>query len=257
MKKEFVIFGRHAVKAALHEHPENVTSLIIQQGAQSRLKSLILLAEKKQIPIRYASRTVLEQTAPHQRHQGVIALCQERRLTQLQDESTLLALVDNNDPLLLLILDGITDPHNFGACLRSADAAGVTAVVIPKDKSVGITPVVRKVACGAAETLPIFAVTNLARTLKRLQTDAGFWVVGLAGEATTSLYEADLSGRVALVMGSEGKGLRRLTRETCDRLVKIPMYGQVESLNVSVATGIALFEAVRQRHTSTAKPAHT
>ncbi|HGX92090.1 MAG TPA: 23S rRNA (guanosine(2251)-2'-O)-methyltransferase RlmB, partial [Candidatus Tenderia sp.] len=146
----------------------------------------------------------------------------------------------------LLILDGVQDPHNLGACLRSADAAGVDAVIVPKDKAAGLTPVVRKVACGAAESVPFYQVTNLARTLRELQ-ELGVWLVGAAGEADTTVYQADLKGSLAIVMGAEEKGLRRLTREHCDSLIKIPMAGTVESLNVSVATGICLFEAVRQR----------
>ena len=149
-------------------------------------------------------------------------------------------------PALLLVLDGVQDPHNLGACLRSAAAAGATAVVFPKDKAVQVNATVRKTSAGAADTLPIFSVTNLSRTLRDLQK-AGVWIYGFAGEAAASLYALDLKGNVALVMGSEGDGLRRLTRDNCDQLVKIPMPGEFESLNVSVATGIALFEAVRQR----------
>ena len=149
---------------------------------------------------------------------------------------------------LLLVLDGVTDPHNLGACLRSADAAGVQAVIIPRDRSAGLTPVVRKVACGAAETVPLVAVTNLARTLKSLQ-QRGLWVVGAAGEAEQLIYQVDMRVPTVIVMGAEGSGLRRLTREHCDYLAKLPMAGSVSSLNVSVATGICLFEAVRQRGT--------
>jgi 23S rRNA (guanosine2251-2'-O)-methyltransferase len=144
------------------------------------------------------------------------------------------------------VLDGVTDPHNLGACLRTAEAAGVDAVIVPKDKSALLSPTARKVACGAAEVIPFIAVTNLARTLKQLQ-QAGIWVLGAAGEATQSLYQSDLKGPLALVMGSEGNGMRRLTREHCDILFSIPMAGEVSSLNVSVATGVTLFEAVRQR----------
>jgi len=151
---------------------------------------------------------------------------------------------------LILVLDGVTDPHNLGACLRTADAAGVTAVVIPKDKSATLTPVVRKVACGAAEVIPLVAVTNLARTLEKLQ-QRGLWVVGTAGEAEQQIYQQDLTGPLVMIMGAEGKGMRRLTRDHCDFLVKLPMAGSVSSLNVSVATGVCLFEAVRQRQ---AKP---
>ncbi|MBC7212990.1 MAG: 23S rRNA (guanosine(2251)-2'-O)-methyltransferase RlmB, partial [Pseudomonas sp.] len=144
------------------------------------------------------------------------------------------------------VLDGVTDPHNLGACLRTADAAGATAVVVPKDKSATLTPVVRKVACGAAEVIPLVAVTNLARTLEKLQ-QRGLWVVGTAGEAEQEIYQQDLTGPLVMIMGAEGRGMRRLTREHCDFLVKLPMAGSVSSLNVSVATGVCLFEAVRQR----------
>ncbi len=149
-------------------------------------------------------------------------------------------------PPLILVLDGVTDPHNLGACLRTADAAGATAVIVPKDKSATLTPVVRKVACGAAEVIPLVAVTNLARTLEKLQ-QRGLWVVGTAGEAEQEIYQQDLTGPLVMIMGAEGKGMRRLTREHCDFLVKLPMAGSVSSLNVSVATGVCLFEAVRQR----------
>ena len=144
------------------------------------------------------------------------------------------------------MLDGVTDPHNLGACLRTADAAGIDAIVVPKDNSVALTPVVRKVACGAADLIPLIQVTNLARTLREIK-DAGVWVVGTAGEATQSIYQCKMQGPIALVMGAEGKGMRRLTREHCDELIKLPMAGSVSSLNVSVATGVCLYEIVRQR----------
>jgi len=147
---------------------------------------------------------------------------------------------------LFLVLDGVTDPHNLGACLRSADGAGVHAVIVPKDNSVGLTPVVQKVACGAAESMPLVMVTNLTRTLEKLQ-QAGAWVVGAAGEADQFIYDLDLTGPLVLVMGAEGKGIRQLTRKQCDYLAKLPMAGEVSSLNVSVATGVCLFEVVRQR----------
>jgi 23S rRNA (guanosine2251-2'-O)-methyltransferase len=156
-------------------------------------------------------------------------------------------LLDRTEgPPLILVLDGVTDPHNLGACLRTADAAGALAVIVPKDKSATLTPTVRKVACGAAEVIPLVAVTNLARTLEKLQ-QRGLWVVGTAGEAEQELYQQDLTGPTILIMGAEGKGMRRLTREHCDYLVRLPMAGSVSSLNVSVATGVCLFEALRQR----------
>ncbi|MCW8882915.1 MAG: 23S rRNA (guanosine(2251)-2'-O)-methyltransferase RlmB, partial [Sedimenticola sp.] len=164
------------------------------------------------------------------------------------DENSLESLLTKLDvPPFLLILDGVQDPHNLGACLRSADATGVHAVIAPKDRSVGLTPTACKVASGAAESIPFYQVTNLARTLKWLQSELGVWLVGTAGEAESSLYAADLKGPLGIVMGGEEKGMRRLTRESCDLLVNLPMVGVVESLNVSVAAGICLFEAVRQR----------
>ena len=162
------------------------------------------------------------------------------------DEADLDAVLNKQSEPFLLVLDGVTDPHNIGACLRTADAAGVHAVIVPKDKSAGLTATARKVACGAAESVPLIQVTNLSRTLKHLQ-DKGVWVIGTAGEAEQLIYQVDLKGPTALVMGAEGKGMRRLTREHCDQLVKLPMAGAVSSLNVSVATGVCLYEIVRQR----------
>jgi 23S rRNA (guanosine2251-2'-O)-methyltransferase len=180
------------------------------------------------------------------RHQGVVASIQEAS-SRHWDEKALWALLDElPGPALLLVLDGVTDPHNLGACLRSADAAGVHAVIVPRDKSADLTPVSRKVACGAAEVVPFVRVTNLARTLEALK-ERGIWLYGAAGEAEKTIYDSDLAGPLALVMGAEGAGLRRLTRECCDYLVKLPMAGSVSSLNVSVATGVCLFEVVRQR----------
>ena len=177
-------------------------------------------------------------------HQGVVA---DVSPSQVWGEAMLDELLDRTEGApLLLVLDGVTDPHNLGACLRSADAAGALAVIVPKDKSATLTPTVRKVACGAAEVIPLVAVTNLARTLEKLQ-QRGLWVVGTAGEAEVSIYDQDLTGPTILIMGAEGKGMRRLTREHCDYLVKLPMAGSVSSLNVSVATGVCLFEAQRQR----------
>ena len=187
------------------------------------------------------------------RHQGVVAeslddpVRGEIQQANLWQEADLLRRVDEaGHPVLILVLDGVTDPHNLGACLRSADAAGVDAVVVPRDKSADLNATARKVACGAAEVVPFARVTNIARTLDALK-ERGVWIYGAAGEAEKSVYESDLTGPLALVMGAEGAGLRRLTREHCDFLVKLPMAGAVSSLNVSVATGVCLFEAVRQR----------
>ncbi|WP_461482006.1 23S rRNA (guanosine(2251)-2'-O)-methyltransferase RlmB [Porticoccus sp.] len=240
------IFGLHSVQAVLKTTADKVRALKVLKGREDqRLQKVLNLAELNGIPVTRVSRTELDAlTEGEGRHQGVAALCESG---QVQDEHYLAALLEQlSVPPFLLVLDGVTDPHNLGACLRSADAAGVQAVIVPKDNSVGLTPTVQKVASGAAETVPLVVVTNLARTLKQLQ-ERGLWVVGTAGEAEQLVYEADLKGPLVLVMGAEEKGLRRLTREHCDSLVKLPMAGAVSSLNVSVAAGICLFEAVRQR----------
>lgn len=238
------IYGLHSVQALLKTEPDRVRELRLLRGRHDqRLNKVRALAEQHQISVVHATRDELEALAPGN-HQGVVALCASG---EVRDEHYLfehLAVLGHSP--LLLVLDGITDPHNLGACLRTADAAGVDVVIAPKDNSVGITATVRKVASGAAETVPFVVVTNLARTLKQLQ-DAGVWIIGTDGEAPVTVYQADLKGPLALVMGAEGKGMRRLTRETCDGLVKLPMAGSVSSLNVSVAAGICLYEAVRQR----------
>ncbi len=239
------IHGIHAVMAVLRREPRRIRRLLIARGRRDRrLDELLALAHESGIAVVQAERKALDELTGGARHQGVVA---EASPAQAGDESSLTALLDTlvEEPLLL-VLDGVTDPHNLGACLRTADAAGVHAVIVPKDRSAGLTPVVSKVACGAAETVPFIQVTNLARTLKRLQ-QRGIWLAGLAGEAEQTLYQANLHGPLAVVMGAEGQGLRRLTRETCDFLLRIPMHGLIESLNVSVATGVVLFEALRQR----------
>lgn len=238
------VFGLHAVQSLLQRSPERVKTLYVQSGREDqRLSEVLGQAEQAGVTVISLPRKKLDDMAAG-RHQGVIA---EADTASHYSEKDLPALLNQaGRKALVLILDGVTDPHNLGACLRSADAAGVTAVVAPKDKSVGLNATVMKVACGAAEVIPFIAVTNLARTMKQLQ-DAGLWLIGLAGEADDTLYQRDLRGPVGLVMGAEGDGLRRLTRENCDYLAKLPMAGSVSSLNVSVATGICLFEAVRQR----------
>lgn len=239
-----IVYGIHAVRALLDRQPERIAELLFEPGRKNaRLMSLRASAEREGIVVREFDGA-RKQRWESATHQGVVAVVVAARV---RDESWLAATLPRiADCALVLILDGVTDPQNFGACLRSADAAGVDAVIIPKDNSVGLTPVVRKVACGAAETVPVVEVTNLARCLKRLQ-GAGIWLVGADGGAEKSVFDTDFCGPVGLVMGSEGKGLRRLTRKTCDFLARIPMRGTVASLNVSVATGICLFEAVRQR----------
>lgn len=250
MRKSQTVYGLHAVQALLQSAPQRVRQLYVLQGRNDpRLQKILSLAKANDIQAQDRSRAQLDTLVDNENHQGVAALCEEG---QSHDEAFLFTMLEHLDqPALLLVLDGVTDPHNLGACLRSAEAAGVNAVIAPKDKSASLTAVARKVACGAAEVLPFIPVTNLARTLKKLQ-QSGVWLVGAAGEAEQTVYQADLTGPIALVMGAEGQGLRRLTRETCDYLVKIPMAGTVSSLNVSVATGVCLFEAVRQRQGETA-----
>ena len=243
MKEQWVI-GIHAVRELL-QHNSNVKRLCVQSGrGDARIEELIELASRAGILVEKMPRRELDQLVSG-RHQGVAARAVFAASSwQEKDLRRLLEGLDH-DPLLL-VLDEVTDPHNLGACLRSADAAGVDAVVIPKDRSAPLNMTVRKVASGAAETVPLVAVTNLSRMLKELK-ELGVWLCGTAGEAEKSLYQQDLTGPLALVMGSEGRGLRRLTQEACDFLVAIPMAGTVGSLNVSVATGVCLFEAVRQR----------
>ena len=240
-------FGIHAVRALLLRHAHRVRQVWLGTGHESaaRLQELRQLAQAAEVAVRSADDAELDRLAEGERHQGVVAEVAPRAGDpETQLEEAIEALGDT--PALLLVLDGVTDPHNLGACLRSADAAGVAAVIVPRDRAAGLTPVVRKVAAGAAESVPLVAVVNLARTLRELKA-RGLWLVGTADQATRTLYDVDLTGPTVLVLGSEGEGMRRLTRETCDELVSIPMAGAVESLNVSVATGVALFEAVRQR----------
>jgi 23S rRNA (guanosine2251-2'-O)-methyltransferase len=239
------IYGLHAVRALLQQGDARVQRAWVQEGRDdSRLTEVVAELADRGVVAERVPRRELDRMLDGARHQGVLL---EVSAAAVGGERELEAFLDDlAGPALLLVLDGVTDPHNLGACLRTADAAGVQAVILPKDKSAGITPVVRKVACGAAETLPVFLVTNLARSLRTLQ-EAGIWIYGAAGEAEQTLYEVDFTGSVAVVLGAEGGGLRRLTREHCDGLVNIPMAGSVESLNVSVATGVLLYEIVRQR----------
>ena len=239
------VFGVHAVHALLQEQAAAVRELHLAAGSSNpRLQRLRKAAQGAGIPVCEVAREALDRQAGGVRHQGVMAVLAEaaQRASQPSLDALLAGL---SEAPFLLVLDGVQDPHNLGACLRSAAAAGVHGVIVPRDRAVGLTPVARKVACGAAEMLPFIRVTNLARTLRQLQAQ-GIWVAGADGEAARSLYEADLRGPLALVMGAEGKGLRRLTRECCDLLLAIPMAAGMESLNVSVATGICLFEARRR-----------
>lgn len=239
---EVLAYGLHAVRHALSDNRSEGT-LLLQSGRKDRrLQELMHLGEAHGITRRLVSRAELDELTGG-RHQGVALVGRGRAVVTKDLESILDAL---DVPPLLLVLDEVQDPHNLGACLRSADAAGVHAVLVPRRRAAGLSPTVRKVAAGAAEHVPLVAVTNLARALRTLQ-ERGLRVVGAAGESGQRLFDTDLTGPLALVLGSEERGLRRLTREHCDELVSLPMAGHVESLNVSVATGICLFEAVRQR----------
>jgi 23S rRNA (guanosine2251-2'-O)-methyltransferase len=245
MKQLVVVFGLHTVAALLKVQPDRVVRLaVLNERHDMKVHALLELAQQHKIGVELLGRAALDQLTDQANHQGVVAFCQPAKK---YTENDLPVLLDNlTQPALLLILDGIQDPHNLGACLRSADAAGVHAVLAPKDKSVGLTPTVCKVASGAAETVPFIQVTNLARTLRFLQ-EQNIWLFGAAGEAEKNLYQADLKLSLAFILGAEGTGLRRLTREHCDVLLHIPLQGFVSSLNVSVAAGVFLFEAVRQR----------
>ncbi|MEZ9848165.1 23S rRNA (guanosine(2251)-2'-O)-methyltransferase RlmB [Vibrio breoganii] len=243
MSSEY-IYGIHAVKAVLEKDPARFIEAFVLKGRQDdRLLPLINQLQAFGVSIQQTGRKALDDKAKGANHQGIIGRVKAAKALNENDLDVILASQTNP---LLLILDGVTDPHNLGACLRNADAAGAAAVIVPKDKSAPLTATVSKVACGAAETVPLVRVTNLARTMRHLQ-EQSVWIVGTAGEATHDVYQSKLTGPLAIVMGAEGDGMRRLTRETCDDLIKIPMAGSVSSLNVSVASGVCLFEAVRQR----------
>ena len=243
---ETLIYGLHAVTAALHSEPEQVRGLWLErQRRDGRMQSLLDQAAGQGVAVHLTDRAELDRLSGGARHQGVVARLEIRsRGYNEADLPALLAAAER--PALLLALDGVQDPHNLGACLRSAAAAGVHAVIAPADRAVGLNATVRKVASGGADIVPFVSVTNLARTLRSLQ-EQGVWVVGAAGEADATLYEVDFTLPTAIVLGAEEKGLRRLTREVCDRLARIPMAAGMASLNVSVAAGIFLFEARRQR----------
>ena len=239
------IAGINAVASALEHDVEHVREVLIEAGGKNpRLTEIEETARRRDVSVRRVNTQALEGIAGGLRHQGVIARYEAAKQVA---ESELPGLIEAAEgKALLLVLDGVQDPHNLGACLRSAAAAAVTAVIIPKDKAAPINATVRKTSAGAADRIPVISVTNLARTLRAIK-EAGVWVYGLDGGATTGIHGIDLRGNVALVLGGEGEGMRRLTREHCDGLIRIPMPGEMESLNVSVATGVALFEAVRQR----------
>ncbi|MGB3724669.1 MAG: 23S rRNA (guanosine(2251)-2'-O)-methyltransferase RlmB [Glaciecola sp.] len=238
------IYGIHSIASVLENEPERLLEIMVAKGRNDdRMNNVVNIARKHKISVQFVQRKTLDDKSKGEQNQGIIARAKPARVL---DEADLDVILDKQTSVFLLVLDGVTDPHNLGACLRNADAAGVHAVVVPKDNSVTLTPVVRKVAVGAAETVPLIQVTNLSRTLKHIQ-QKGVWVIGTAGEADQLIYNTQIKGSTAIVMGAEGKGMRRLTRENCDELVKLPMAGSVSSLNVAVASGICLFEVVRQR----------
>ena len=243
------IVGINAVASAVEHDADNVREVLVEAGAKNpRLATIEEEARRRGIDVRRVAQNALDGVAGGLRHQGAAARYAAAKTFDEDDLEGLVGAADGR--ALLLVLDGVQDPHNLGACLRSAAAAGVTAVVIPKDKAVQVNATVRKTSAGAADSIAVVRVTNLSRTLRELQKQ-GVWIYGLAGDASASLYGIDLRGNVALVLGGEGEGLRRLTREHCDELVALPMPGAneagVDSLNVSVAAGVCLFEAVRQR----------
>lgn len=243
MSQHKIVFGFHAVGVRLKMAPKSVVEVFIDASRRdARMRQFLERAKEANITLHEADGLRLSRLAGNHGHQGVVA-----RVVEVQNQHSLDDLLDSlTVPPLLLVLDGVTDPHNLGACLRVADGAGAHAVIAPKDHAAGINATVAKVASGAADSVPYFMVTNLARTLNELK-ERNIWVIGTAGEATKSIYQMDMRTPTALVLGAEGPGMRQLTRKTCDELVHIPMQGAVESLNVSVASGVCLYEAVRQR----------
>lgn len=238
------VYGLHAVRALLQRSARRVRRLVVDARRDDpRMREILQLAQQHDIRPERVDARQLAARLGQVSHQGVLA--EVEPLPPWHEDELLDAVAAATDPLVL-VLDGVQDPHNLGACLRTAEAVGVTAVIMPKDRSAGLTAVARKAAAGAAERVPLVAVTNLSRTLGRLK-ELGYWITGLAGDTDETLYDADLTGPTVLVMGAEGEGMRRLTREACDRVVKIPMHGKIESLNVSVATAVCLYEALRQR----------
>lgn len=245
MAKVSPICGVHAVEAVLKNDASRIERVLFKVGKlNSRQEKFFGDLKSNRISIERVDEKELERAAQGERHQGVVAFCREAE--QMLEEDLVQFVEDLDRPVILLVLDGVTDPHNLGACLRTADAVGVDAVIVPRDNSVNITPVVRKVASGAVESVPLVTVTNIARTMEQLK-QIGVWFTGLSDEASGDLYQHDFKGNIAIVMGAEGKGLRHKTENYCDFHVSIPMRGQVESLNVSVATAVVLYEALRQR----------
>ncbi|MGB7543193.1 MAG: 23S rRNA (guanosine(2251)-2'-O)-methyltransferase RlmB [Burkholderiales bacterium] len=243
MKPTRAVFGFHAVLARLRADPSSVIEIFLDENRKdARAKDLVAAAEKAGVQLLRVPTRRLDGFYGGGRHQGVVAIAHEASAQESLEDR----LDSLKEPPLLLVLDGVTDPHNLGACLRVADAAGAHAVIAPKDRAAGISATVSKVASGAAESVPYYMVTNLARTLDELK-ERNIWIVGADERAAKTLYDAELPPSIAWVLGAEGEGMRRLTRERCDLLVKIPMRGQVESLNVSVASGVCLFESLRRR----------
>ncbi len=243
--KHNIIYGHHAVLSVLKHEPETIVELWVDAGRHDgRAKEIVDLARLSGISAKRIKRELLDDKTNSARHQGFVASSQQTTTLDEKSLETMLGKLDES--AFLLLLDGIQDPHNLGACLRSADAAGVHGVIIPRDKSCSLTATVRKVASGAVESLPLFQVTNLVRTMEMLK-QTGIWLYGTDSKADSSVFNTDFNGAVAIVMGAEGKGLRRLTREHCDTLMSLPMSGSVSSLNISVAAGICMYEVVRQR----------
>ena len=237
-----LIYGIHAVEAVIRNQPENVLQVFVQQGRNdNRITSILSIAKNSGISVQAISNDKLKEKCPKSRHQGVVAEVRRNKGNAVTIESLL-----DKEELLLLILDEVQDPHNIGACLRTADAVGADAVIVSKNRSPELTAVMRNVASGAAETVPYVMVSNLAQTLDKIK-ESNVWVIGTSGEASQTIYDTRVNKRMALVMGSEGKGMRRLTTEACDELVSIPMQGTVESLNISVATAVCLYEIRRQQ----------
>ncbi len=243
MSGKRIVAGFHAVTARLRHAADSIDTLYVDGARRDgRMQQLLSRAEAAGLRALRVDARRLQALAGETPHHGVVALCRDQAVAQTLDD--LLAVVDART--LLLLLDGVTDPRNLGACMRTAEAAGAQAVIVPRDRSANLTPVVAAAAAGAAEVLPLIAVTNLARAMDEIRA-AGVWIVGAAGEAEKTVYDISLNGPIAWALGAEGEGLRRLTREKCDWLARIPLHGQVESLNVSVATGVCLFETLRQR----------
>lgn len=249
MSKSEIIFGIHAVQQVLTSTPDRILEAWALEGRQDkRLQTLLVAFEQFALNFNLVQRKTLDKLSQQGQHQGVVIRC---KTMPVLNENDLTNLVNNlKKPAFLLILDEVQDPHNLGACFRSADAAGVDAIIVPKNKACGLSPTVHKVACGAVSTVPFIQVTNLARTLQWLKKQ-NIWLIGSSSQAKKWVYEVDFTVGIALIMGAEATGLRRLTEEYCDELVKLPMLGTVESLNVSVATAVCLYEVVKQRFTET------